>query len=52
MAINIAYDPSDDPEAIAAREAEEADSIDAHLVLLLAIRAHERSALVERIILV
>lgn len=27
MAINIAYDPSDDPEAIAAREAEEADSL-------------------------
>lgn len=28
MAINIAYDPSDDPEAIAAREAEEADSLE------------------------
>jgi hypothetical protein len=27
MAINISYDPSDDPEAIAAREAEEADSL-------------------------
>lgn len=28
MAINIAYDPSDDPEAIAALEAEEADSLE------------------------
>lgn len=28
MAINIAYDPSDDPEAIAAREADEADSLE------------------------
>ena len=27
MAINISYDPSDDPEAIAAREAEDADSL-------------------------
>jgi len=28
MAINISYDPTDDPEAIAAREAEEADSLE------------------------
>ena len=28
MAINISYDPSDDPEAIAAREAEDADSLE------------------------
>ena len=28
MAINIAYDPSDDPEALAAREAEEQDSLE------------------------
>ena len=28
MAINLSYDPSDDPEAIAAREAEEQDSLE------------------------
>jgi len=28
MSINISYDPTDDPEAIAAREAEEADSLE------------------------
>jgi len=28
MAINISYDPSDDPEAIAAREAEDAESLE------------------------
>ena len=28
MAINISYDPSDDPEALAAREAEEQDSLE------------------------